>query len=214
MIILTILMALLMVVVVPLLVLFVLVSEYVLRGIALSRIAKQTGACKPAKAWIPVIQYQVLGECAEACHEKTEGSGKKPWKWGKIMLIMGSVYLGTVVFILPLALLLAFFGLGILVDAVAWLGIAFSVATSVCAFKIYRCYMDDPYDVIVLILTVMYPGWTSTALLITSFLKVPSKTAATQDTAARNAAPQQPAPRTSDPEDDGAAVIAAESDED
>lgn len=213
MIILTILMALLMVVVVPLLVLLVAVGEYVLSGIALSRIAKQTGACKPAKAWIPVVQYQVLGKCAEACHEKTENSGKKPWKWGKIMLIMGSVYLGSVVLILPIAILLAFFGVGILVDAVAWLGIAFGVATSVCAFKIFRYYMDDPYDVIVLILTVMYPGWTTTALLISSFLKVRSKAAVTQN-APQQPAPQQSAPLAQDPEDDGAAVIAAESDGD
>ena len=208
------LMVLFLIFVMPLLLLLIVAVDYVMKSVALSRIAKQTGACKPAHAWIPIVQYRVLGKCAEACHESTDKSGKKPWKWGKIMLIMGCVNLGAIIFVLPLALLLAFFGFGILVDAVAWVGAAFGVASAVCAFKIYRYYMDDPYDIIVLILTVMYSGWTTVALLITSFLKPRAKSGAScrpvpQQTA-QQTAQQQAEQQAGVALDDGAAVIDAE----
>ena len=237
MIILTILLAVFMAVILPLLILLGAVAEYVLLGISLSRIAKQTDACKPAHAWIPVVQYRVLGKCAEACHQKTEKDGKKCWSWGKIMLITGGVYLGLTVFVMPIAMLLAIFGLGILVDAIAWLGVVFGVMTAVCSYKIYRYYMDDPSDVIVLVLTVLYPGWNSIALLITSFLKpraknspkqqakdVPAQEAATQEAEQETPAQEMPdgqadavpaadAPQIELFEDDGAAVLAAEEQE-
>ena len=198
-----ILLVLFFVFVMPLLILLAVVGEYVICGIALSRIAKQTEACKPSQAWIPVWQYKVLGKCAEACHAKTEKSGKKSWNWGKILLILCIVYYSCMIFVMPFAVLLSFFGLGIFVDAILLLGAVFNVAMAVCAFKIYRFYMEDPYDIIVLILTTMYPGWTSTALLITSFLKPRAK-----DSAPQKSAPQKSAPQES--ENDGAAVIDAE----
>ena len=226
MIILTILLAVFMAVILPLLILLGAVAEYVLLGISLSRIAKQTDACKPAHAWIPVVQYRVLGRCAEACHQKTEKDGKKCWSWGKIMLITGGVYLGVTVFVMPIAMLLAIFGLGILVDAIAWLGVVFGVMTAVCSYKIYRYYMDDPSDVIVLVLTVLYPGWNSIALLITSFLKprvknVPEQQDSPEQEVSEQELPRQRAnetPAADAPqielfEDDGAYVIAAEEQE-
>ena len=242
MIILIILLAVFMAVILPLLILLGAVAEYVLLGISLSRIAKQTDACKPAHAWIPVVQYRVLGRCAEACHQKTEKDGKKCWSWGKIMLITGGVYLGVTVFVMPIAMLLAIFGLGILVDAIAWLGVVFGVMTAVCSYKIYRYYMDDPSDVIVLVLTVLYPGWNSIALLITSFLKPrvknvpeqqdsPEQDSPEQEDSPEQDSPEQELPRQELPrqqanetpaadapqielfEDDGAAVIAAEEQE-
>ena len=233
MIILTILLAVFMAVILPLLILLGAVAEYVLLGISLSRIAKQTDACKPAHAWIPVVQYRVLGRCAEACHQKTEKDGKKCWSWGKIMLITGGVYLGVTVFVMPIAMLLAIFGLGILVDAISWLGVVFGVMTAVCSYKIYRYYMDDPSDVIVLVLTVLYPGWNSIALLITSFLKPRVKNVPEQQAKepVEQDSPEQELPRQELPrqqanetpaadapqielfEDDGSAVIAAEEQE-
>lgn len=210
MIILTVLIAVFMVVIVPLLIFLGAVIEYVLLGVSLSRIAKQTGACKPGHAWIPVVQYRVLGRCAEACHQKTENDGKGCRNWGKIMLIMGSVYLGVTVFVTPVAMLLAVFGVGILAEAITWLGVAFSVMIAVCSYKIYRYYMNDPGDVIVLVLTVLYPGWNSIALLITSFLKPRAKKAPKQQA---DATPATEALQIEVSEDDGAAVIAAEEQE-
>lgn len=153
----------------PLTILVAVVGEYLIRSFALYRIAGQTGACNPKYAWIPVYQYWVMGKCAEECDAQTGRGGKKPWKWSKILLIMRISYLGAMIFLMPLAFLLAIFGGGILLQGISWLSIALTVFVAVCAFKMYRYYIDDPYDSIALVLTVLYPGWISTALLIASF---------------------------------------------
>lgn len=178
------------VIILPLTILFAVVGEYLIRSFALYRIAGQIGACNPKHAWIPVYQYWVMGKCAEECDAQTGRGDKKPWKWSKILLIMRISYLCAMIF-MPLAFLLAIFGGGILLEAISWLSIALTVFVAVCAFKMYRYYIDDPYDSIALVLTVLYPGWISTALLIASFFKpvmqkrpVEKESACAQDDAA------------------------------
>ena len=60
-------------------------------------------------------------------------------------------------------------------------------------------FVMEHFDLAVLVLTVLYPGWNSIALLITSFLKPRVKNV-----------PEQ---QTEEFEDDGVAVIAAEEQE-
>ena len=184
----------------PLTILVAVVGEYLIRSFALYRIAGQTGACNPKHAWIPVYQYWVMGKCAEECDAQTGRGGKKPWKWSKILLIMRISYLGAMIFLMPVAFLLAIFGGGILLEGISWLSIALTVFVAVCAFKMYRYYIDDPYDSIALVLTVLYPGWISTALLIASFF--PSREQ-------RASAPQADV----EPCDGAAVIVAQESDE-
>lgn len=184
----------------PLIILFAVVVEYLIRSFALYRIAKQTGACNPKHAWIPVYQYWVMGKCAEECDAQTGRGGKKPWKWSKILLIMRISYLGAMIFLMPVAFLLAIFGGGILLKGFSWLSIALTVFVAVCAFKMYRYYVSDPYDSIALVLTVLYPGWISAALLIASFFPPREQKAS--------------APKADVAQCDGAAVIVAENTED
>ena len=158
-------------IILPLTILFAVVSEYALGSWALYRVAKQTGACKPAHAWIPVYRYWVMGRCAE---EIDAQSGvvhtKKAWKWSKLLLYMRIAHLGAVIFIMPVGFILALFGLGIVLQAVSWLGIVLTVLNAVCAYKVYRYYLEDPYDILVTVVTVMYPGWQNTALLVSTFI--------------------------------------------
>ncbi len=184
------------VIILPLIILISILWEYALRSFALYRIAKQTDACKPAYAWIPVVQYWVMGKCAEACDAQTGKGGKKNWKWGKIMLILRISYLGAMVFLMPIAFVLALFGGGIFLEAISWLAITLTVFTAACTYKIYRYYVEDPYDILALVLTVLYPGWISAALLIASFLK---------PCAGEHIVAEQTMPQS-----DGAAVIPAE----
>jgi hypothetical protein len=155
----------------PLMVLIGVAIDYVFLSYALYRVAKQTNSAHHTRAWIPVVRYGLLGECVEAIDEQSGVvSGKKPWKWGKILLILRASHLGAIIFLMPIAFLLALCGVGILLEAISWLSIVVTVAMAVCAFKIFRYYLDDPYDIIVSVLTVLYPGWLITALFIVSLL--------------------------------------------
>ncbi|MBQ7380208.1 MAG: hypothetical protein IJW70_11095 [Clostridia bacterium] len=176
---------------VPLLILAAVVGEYVLQSLALWRLAKQTGACKPAYAWIPVVQYWVMGKCTEACDAE---NGKKPWPWGKILLICAIVHASALVFALPLGILFLFFGMSFLLELISWASAALTVASLVCVYKIYHRYMQDPWDILAVILHTLYPGYLSAGLLIVSFLKPVSD---------QSGAAQQPT-------DEAAAVIPAE----
>lgn len=159
-----------LVVILPLMVLIGVAIDYVFLSYALYRVAKQTNSAHHTRAWIPVVRYGLLGECVEAIDAQSGiVSGKKPWKWGKILLILRASHLGAIIFLMPIAFLLALCGVGILLEAISWLSIVVTVAMAVCAFKIFRYYLDDPYDIIVSVLTVLYPGWLIAALLIVSF---------------------------------------------
>lgn len=142
-------------------------AQYALQGFALWRMAKQTEACKPAYAWIPVVQSFVLGKCAEACETNEEG---KRITWGKYLLIAKIVHLGCLVFGMPLGILLSFFGGGILLDAISLVAVVYTVLSLVCRYKIYHRYIGDPWDIIVTLLHTQY-GMTNIGLLIVSFLK-------------------------------------------
>lgn len=142
-------------------------AQYALQGFALWRLAKQTEACKPGYAWIPVVQSFVLGKCAEAC--QPEGEGKRV-TWGKFLLITKIVHLGCTVFGLPLGILLSFFGGGILLDAISMVAVVYTVLSLVCRYKIYHHYIGDPWDIIVTLLHTQY-GMNNIGLLIVSFIK-------------------------------------------
>lgn len=142
-------------------------AQYALQGFALWRMAKQTEACKPGYAWIPVVQSFVLGKCAEACETNEEGKGIT---WGKYLLIAKIVHLSCIVFGLPLGILLSFFGGGILLDVISLVAVVYTVLSLVCRYKIYHRYIGDPWDIIVTLLHMHY-GMTNIGLLIVSFLK-------------------------------------------
>ena len=190
-----------LVVILPLMILIGVAIDYVALSYALYRVAKQTHADHPKRAWIPVVRYGIMGKCVEAIDAQSGiVSGKKPWKWGKIMLILRASHLGAVIFLMPIAFLMALFGAGIVLQAISWLSIVTTVATAVCAFKIFRYYLDDPYDIILSVVTVLYPGWLIAALLIVSFFHPRGQ--------------KESAPKVNFEECDGAAVIAAEAQED
>ncbi len=186
-----------LVVILPLMILIGVAIDYVALSYALYRVAKQTEVENPKRAWIPVLRYGVMGKCAEAIDAQNGLAGdKKPWKWGKILLILRASYLGAVIFLMPLAFLLAIFGFGIVLEAISWLAIVVTVAVAVCAFKIFRYYLDDPYDIIVSVVTVLYPGWLIAALLIVSFFNPREQ--------------KESAPKVDFEECDGTVVIPAE----
>ncbi len=156
----------------PFIILGIVVLDYLIESFALWRIAKQTDACKPVYAWIPVVQYWVMGKCAEACQAQDAAmQDQKPWKWGKLLLIFGLVQLGAVLVVLPIGMLLALFGFSFLVTLVSWTGVALTVVNAICAYKIFHYYLKDPSDILVLVLTVLYPAYATFALLIVSFFK-------------------------------------------
>ena len=74
------------------------------------------------------------------------------------------------------AFLLLFLGIGFVLEAISWLSVIMTVAVAVCAYKMFRYYLDDPYDIIVSVITVLYPGWLFVALLIASFLQPSGQT--------------------------------------
>ncbi len=188
------------VVILPLIILIGVAIDYVALSYALYRVAKQTHADHPKRAWIPVVRYGIMGKCVEAIDAQSGvASGKKPWKWGKILLILRVAYLGAIIFLMPIAFLMALFGAGIFLEAISWLSIVVTVAVAVCAFKIFRYYLDDPYDIILSVVTVLYPGWLITALLIVSFFPPREQ--------------KESAPKADFEQCDGAVVIAAEASE-
>lgn len=173
----------------------VLLFDYVLSGIALYRIAKQTGACKPGFAWIPVVQAWVRGKCAEACEVRCS---QKQHNWGKIALILQIVHLCCVIFIMPIGMILSIFGGGFLLNLLSYLAIAVSVVTWVCTYKIYHYYVSDPIDIVLTLLHTQL-GYADAGLLIASFIK---PRGASQEEMPRAAACE----KTDDAAQDGAVI--------
>ena len=60
------------------------IISYVFRSIGLMRIAKKLGVKYRFLAWIPFASAYLVGACAE---KSLERDGKKPWKWGTILLL-------------------------------------------------------------------------------------------------------------------------------
>lgn len=145
----------------------VFLAIYALRSFAIWRLAKQTEACNPNYAWIPVVQSYVLGKCAEACESASQS---KRYSWGKWMLIGNIAHLSAVLVVLPIGILLALFGGGILLDAVSLVAIAYTVLGLVCTYKIYHYYIGDPFDIILTLLHMQY-GYGNLGLLVVSFIK-------------------------------------------
>jgi hypothetical protein len=145
----------------------VLLFDYVISGITLGRIAKQTDACKPGLAWIPFVQAWVRGKCAEACEVRC---GQKQHHWGKLLLILTLVHLGCVIFILPIGIILSMFGGSFLINLLSYVTVAVNVVTWICAYKIYHYYLGDPTDIILTLLHTQL-GYTDIGLLIASFVK-------------------------------------------
>ena len=186
-----------LIVILPLMILIGIAIDYVALSYALYRVAKQTEAGNPKRAWIPVLRYEVMGKYAETIDAQNNATDdKKPWKWGKILLILRISSIGATIFVMPIAFLMALFGFGIVLEAISWLSVVTTVAVAVCAFKIFRYYLDDPYDIILSVVTVLYPGWLIAALLIVSFFK-PREQKASE-------------PKVDFAQCDGAAVIEAE----
>lgn len=139
----------------PVVLLVVYVTQYILRSIALYRYAKQTGACKPGLAWIPVYQYWVLGKCAETCSEQRgENDG---WPLAKIALIASIVQVCTYFIALPQSLLFL-------------INLAFTLVFLLCTYKIYRNYLSSPADVLLTLLHATM-GLGNLGLFVVSFFK-------------------------------------------
>lgn len=153
--ILTLILLVLFFVFVPIVLLAVWIAQYLLCSFALHRIAKQTGACKPGLAWIPFVQYWVLGKCAEACCEQC--SEKDNWPLARLALITGIVRVCAGLLGLPqLLLILA--------------NVAFTLIFLLCIYKIYRKYLSSPAD---LLLTLLHSqlGFGNLGLFIVSLQK-------------------------------------------
>lgn len=146
---------------------FILLGTYLFHSFVVYRLAKQTGVSNPGYAWIPVVQAWVLGTCAEECEQRC---GDKRHKWGKILLICKIVHLAAMVLFLPIGILLAFFGGGLVAQVVTWAAAAYTVVELVCTYKIYHYYLSDPADIVLTLVHTQF-GFSMLGLLIVSFLQ-------------------------------------------
>ncbi len=141
-------------------------AGYLVQAIVLHRLAKQTGACKAAFAWIPVVQAWVLGKCAEACSVRAGGS---KGCWGKIMLIFKIVSVALPLVLAPVGLIEMLFGGSFSMLLITLSGLALNIVTWICAYKIYHYYISDPADIIVTLLHTQF-GWLFVGLFVVSFI--------------------------------------------
>ena len=145
---------------------FILLGGYLFESFVLWRLAKQNEVSNPGYAWIPVVRSLILGKCAEACEQEC---GDKVHSWGKYMLICNIVNVGVSIVLVPIGIILSFFGGGILLNVVSWVAIVYTVLSLVCTFKIYRYYLEDPMDIILTLVNMQF-GFRLLGLLIISFM--------------------------------------------
>lgn len=146
---------------------FILLGQYVFESFVLWRFVKQTEACKPGYAWIPVVRAWAWGKCAEACEQEC---GDKVHEWGKYMLICNIANVAAGIVLVPIGIILSIFGGGFLLHAVSWVAIVYTVLSLICTFKIYRYYLGDPVDIILTLAHTQF-GFRLLGLLIVSFIE-------------------------------------------
>ena len=66
----------------------VLIANYVIRSLALYKIAQKRQVCNPIFAWIPIADCYLIGSLAQEIDYRKTGHERK---WGKAMLILAAI---------------------------------------------------------------------------------------------------------------------------
>ena len=162
----------------------VTLTLYVLRAIGLMRIAKKLGVGHRYLAWIPYANAYLLGECAE---HSIARNGKKPTKWGLILLLTSlGCGIGQPLVQWAAHLLLSF--LPGLSTAVALLvecsSIILVVMTGYCLWRVFREFMDHVLAIVFAVVGPLSGDLVAVLLFIVGFFKLrPLPTAAPEVTA-------------------------------
>lgn len=196
----------------------VVITLYVLRAIGLCNIAKKLGVKNRFLAWIPYANAYVLGACAE---QSARRNGKKPWKWGYILLFTTlGLRIGQPIVQMLIAIILTIFPmLSALIGLIMGCsGLILLVMTGYCLWCICKEFMDQTLAVIFAVLGPICKDAVAVLLFVVGFLRLrPAGAADTApkvtESAASMAAPALVGVEKSE-DRDAAAVIAAESDTD
>lgn len=150
-----------------------LLTVYVLRAIGLSRIAKKLGVKNRFLAWIPYGNAFLLGACAERCTEK---NGKKPWKWGLILLFTSlGLGIGQPVVQLALTIILSIIpGLSAVVTLIVECSSLILLAIiGHCLWRVLKEFMDNvPAIILALLGALGGKGVFAVLVFIVGFLKL------------------------------------------
>ena len=150
-----------------------LLVVYVLRAIGLMRIAKKLGVKNRFLAWIPYGNAFLLGACAERCTEK---NGKKPWKWGMILLFTSlGLGVGKPVVQLALTIILSIIpGLSAVVNLIVECSSLILLAIiGHCLWRVLKEFMDNvPAIILALLGALGGKGVFAVLVFIVGFLKL------------------------------------------
>lgn len=150
--------------------------DYILTGIALSRMAKKVGFPTPALAWVPIANRYLLGSLCERSFYFHTG---KQWKFSVIFPVMDilALFAGRILGSLFSTSLFVglnedFFQSKLLPTLVLLLGLAGAVITLMALYQLYRDYAPGQ-EVLYTVLSVIFGGFGQSILLMVIRDKIP-----------------------------------------
>lgn len=124
---------------------------YIIQSIALMNMAKKVKACPAILAWIPIVQYYVLGAIVEKCDER-RGIAPKRWKMIVLWANLGALLFFVVDYFAAVLLIFTIVGIPLaylLIFLIPLVSLALQVLMFFCYWKIFREFYPSPANVIV-----------------------------------------------------------------
>jgi hypothetical protein len=145
---------------------------YILQAIGVMRIAKKLGVGHRWLAWIPIAKAYLIGDCAEASIAR---NGKKPAKWGMIILFsyMAVTVGKTLVQMLLLTIGNILPGLNALIVLVLELApFIFVGLYTYCMYRIFKEFTGKTGGIILSICALLSVNYEGLFFFIASFFKL------------------------------------------